>query len=423
MPCIFLMDKNTYLHDGAHNGEKLYYQAFIRYLMHRFITLILLSSLPFVSSAQIEIMPAERGLNGSSSPAKINTSNSSPFWIGVGNKPSIHLDSSSFSKVGIGVNFRKFILFPNSGFEEHAKVHIRHAASLGNTMEEAGPQLLLDEATATNPAILRFRQSTLLSNPPGIQTMQPGLRYWDIKAFANNSTSGFPDGFAEWLRFEHPARPNAVLSMTGLGQVGINTDNPQGIFNVKGLSIFENDGTGTDSEILLVASNTTKINMGSLTQTSTNGSVEYNRPSGVMNVFTAGQQVIRLKDQKMALGGAIPFNPTSTLHVDGFSKLGKDAPKIKLFTFTMVVDARQLPHATYYTLPFTGDKILSISVSILDDESTPDKYYYSGTRINGALFDYWVEGDQFVLYTVSADAAVAGGIDEDVATVTVVYTE
>ena len=178
----------------------------------------------FAASAQIETNSS--GNNGLGNPftGSINGSNNRPFWIGVGGFAHIYLDSGSHHKVGIGTEVRAPLFNKRHNF--HAKFHIRHTGGPSNTNLGAGPHLLLDEATANSPAVIRFRQSTTTSTGSGgmlDETLVPGARYWDIRGFANGGEVG-----SDNLKFINSGSLNDVLSLTGEGELTLTADfNPQ----------------------------------------------------------------------------------------------------------------------------------------------------------------------------------------------------
>jgi hypothetical protein len=214
------------------------------YLKSSFSGLLFL--LAVEANAQIEISPASQiALNYQ--PAAIKTLDKRPFWIGVGDLPNMYFDSSLNHKIALGAFYRGNAPFSRVYFQ-HAKFHIRHNASLSNNNEGRGPHLLLDEATFTNAAVLRFRQSMVQNTNPlfplGEQTLILGPRFWDIRGYANGDQKS-----QDWLRFVNSDH-GSVLSIMGDGKVGINEIAPKADLDVNGYSILGNEGPKIKTKVI-----------------------------------------------------------------------------------------------------------------------------------------------------------------------------
>lgn len=204
------------------------------------------------ASAQIEIKPAG-SIVGVPFTGSINGENNKPFWLGVGGFAHIYLDSSTHHKIGIGTEIRAPFFQKKHNF--HAKFHIRHAGGPSNTNLGAGPHLLVDEATANSPAVIRFRQSTTTSTGSGTtldETLVSGARYWDIRGYANSNNPTF-EGLGDYLNFINSSSVHTapILSLRGFtGRIGVNTENPQSTLHVIGDGRFSPVSSGNVQIIL-----------------------------------------------------------------------------------------------------------------------------------------------------------------------------
>ena len=94
-------------------------------------------------------------------------------------------------------------------------------------------------------------------------------------------------------------------------------------------------------------------------------------------------------------------NPTAKLHVDGYTKLGSNAPAIKMLKFTgttATVSVPTGPNANYVTIPNTipADKILSVSLVVdlgpagnVFAGYTQTAGYEVDITYNNAFFYFW----------------------------------
>lgn len=322
-----------------------------------FIFFLLLFS--FGLSAQISIQPEEPLLNEAIRSARINSSNNKPFWIGTGSYANINLDSSTYHKVGIGTQYdfnlgsRKFV--------NHAKLHIRHIGSTGSEFNtQAGPHLLLDEGTSDRSAVVRFRQSIIEdADPikPGIQeTITPGARYWDIRGFANSDNPS--PGLGDFLNFVHSGQTEPVMSLRGgSGRVGIGTENPLNKLHVAGDARIKPE-SGSDA-ILYLDALFGAIHMGF---SGSAGKIINNEVSNSMLFYTDDDQfAMHLSTGKVKLGS--DGTPSSTLHVDGFTKLGDNAPKIKMFEITGTLASLENTEIFEIGLPFSQTQLIGIQAT------------------------------------------------------------
>ncbi|HLO45259.1 MAG TPA: hypothetical protein VK175_13070 [Leadbetterella sp.] len=277
----------------------------------------------FAASAQIETNPS--GNNGLGNPftGSINGTNNKPFWIGVGGFAHIYLDSGAFHKVGIGTEVRAPLFAKKHNF--HAKLHVRHDGGLGNGNSGAGPHLLLDEATANSPAILRFRQSTTTSTGTGAtldETLVSGVRYWDIRGFANGGSVSNDN-----LRFVNSGNNEDVISLTGDGKLTLTSP--------------------TSSKLILktgfVPASTTGIEFGVVGDLSNGGGITYSNNSR-MDFRSGGITSLRLNSL-------------------GYVEIGSDpkVPAIKTW-FEDVTLSGTLGTVTTLTMPAPQDEILSVNI-------------------------------------------------------------
>ncbi|KPM49801.1 hypothetical protein [Jiulongibacter sediminis] len=278
-----------------------------------------------IAAAQITFSPEEEKI-GVNKTAGVNTSGNKPFWLGTGNYPLIHLDSSQNHKVGIGVGYKSGpgITSPYT-FSEHAKLHIRHEGGPGSSSQsQKGPHLLLDEATANGAASIRFRQSTLeTSGPAGGETLVPGSRYWDLRGFANGALI-WDDEF----RLINSAVSNDLLRVGGNGKF-----------------TFSGDGI-TTLEIKSKADNLTSvISFGSVDSLNT-GNIRHFNTEGVTQFETKGKVALALDN--------------------GFAKIGSDplAPKVKTWLGTGEIADASGNLINFTGLPVDATKILDISVML-----------------------------------------------------------
>ncbi|SOE23864.1 hypothetical protein SAMN06298216_4241 [Spirosomataceae bacterium TFI 002] len=385
------------------------------------ITWLLFSSIS--TFGQIEIEAEKKAMEPlPNRQAKIKSSDNKPFWIGTGGHAHIHLDSSSNHKVGIGVGVNS-TSNPAApiGFTEHAKLHIRHKGGVGSQLQASkGPHLLLDEATANRSAILRFRQSTIESDEDGLNQMVPGARYWDIRGFANSTNPVVPWG--DELLFINSGLELPVLSIAGTGAIGINKQVPERSLHVNGGALIQND-LFADSKLEIKASSFAILELGEKGSNLGYGEIKYEIGSDAMIFNTDGGDFgIKIKDNKLAVGGNTSFNPTSTLDVHGYSQLGESAPKIKMEELSIVMPPANSV-AQSYTLPVDASKILNLVVVVEDDDAIPVRYYTAASFYAGARFSYYFTGTSLIITTFGQDPALSGFIGNDPAKVFITYKE
>lgn len=380
------------------------------------VILVVLFFCPVFATAQIEIRPAG-SLGFDPFTANINGEKNKPFWIGVGSHPHIYLDSSANHKVGIG----SAIKAPLGTFKHnyHAKLHVRHIGGPGSNFNtQAGPHLLLDEATSASPSVLRFRQSTTTTSGVGAfaeETLVIGSRYWDIRGFANSSSTT-AEGLGDFLDFINSGSltPEPILSLRGgTGRVGINTDNPLSRLHVIGDGRFSPTSNGEANVILDGLINS--IKMGSSGQ---QGIISYETVSHGMRFSTDNNlEGMRLSDNKLKVGSHA--TPEATLDVDGFSILGDSpsAPKIKTWYGEAYLPANLNAVSNHNILPVQGNKILSCQVMVSDTFGSVISTNH--TVFDGRYFDYAIDGTIIRLYTSSNSFYVNGML----ARIFITYTE
>jgi hypothetical protein len=376
-----------------------------------------------VSLAQIQIEPEEPYVQSADQfQAHINTIKKKPFYLGTGFYPSFHLDSSSQNKIGIGVGYRYSTILPSPWvFEEHAKLHIRHRSGLGNTAtSQRGPHLVLDESTADNPAILRFRQSTI-ETVGDLNVLQPGLQYWDIRGFANANLA--EPGWGDELLFINSAIAVPVLSLTGYSWVGINKQVPERTLHVNGDGLFQNELL-SKSTVLIRGVNTSSVQFGESGSTSGFGEINYDMASDAMSFLTNnGDFGLKIMDNKVAIGGAVSFNPSASLDVHGFTSLGENAPKIKMVELSFIMPAANSVTEAFDILPVDASKILHLSIIVENDDVSPSVFFTADGFVPGARFTYSYSGTTILVTTLGQDAALSGFIGNDPAKVFITYKE
>lgn len=355
--------------------------------------------------------------------ASITTSNNKPFWLGTGEVPSIHLDSNQHHKVGIGVGFKSHTN-PLSAyiFEEHAKLHIRHEGGVANlNTSNKGPQLLLDEATADKSAILRFRQSTIVSDETGNYSMLPGARYWDIRGFANSTNPVIPWG--DELLFINSGLPDPIMTLAGNGALGINKQAPERSLHVNGDALIQNE-LGTKSTVLVRGTSTAALQLGQTNLTTGYGEISYDNASDAITINTNQNDFgLKIIDNKVAIGGSSAFNPSSALDVHGFSSLGEFAPKIKMQELSLTMPAANGVTTVYNILPVDASKILNIKIIVEDNEVSPSDFYTADGFVPGARFTYKMTGTSLIITTLGQDVALSAFIGGDTAKVFITFKE
>jgi hypothetical protein len=131
---------------------------------------------------------------------------------------------------------------------------------------------------------------------------------------------------------------------------------------------------------------------------------------------------VKIKDNKLAVGGNTSFNPTSALDIHGYSQLGESAPKIKMEEISIVMPAANSVTQSY-TLPVDASKILDLVVVVEDDEANPVRYYTAAAFYAGARFSYYFTGTSLIITTFGQDPALSGFIGSDPAKVFITYKE
>ncbi|MGR3809767.1 hypothetical protein [Jiulongibacter sp. NS-SX5] len=293
-----------------------------------------------IAAAQITFSPEEEKI-GVNKTAGVNTSGNKPFWLGTGNYPLIHLDSSQNHKVGIGVGYKSGpgITSPYT-FSEHAKLHIRHEGGPGSSLQsQKGPHLLLDEATANGAASIRFRQSTLEnSGPAGGETLVPGSRYWDLRGFANGANTDEDE-----FRLINSGSDRDILNIRGSGKFTLTG---------KGFTMMEIKAPTTMPLATLEFGTVDSLN---------SGRIMHFTDAGLMQFQTNNQVGLALED--------------------GYAKIGSDseAPKIKTWLGTATIADTTGYLTDFVGLPANPDKILDISVmlsySTIGSLTYAQKYY------------------------------------------------
>ncbi|MCP9768331.1 hypothetical protein EGI22_10435 [Lacihabitans sp. LS3-19] len=335
----------------------------------------------------------------------------------------IHFDSSQYNKVGIGVGFKEENT--NSSpylFEEHAKLHIRHIGGTGsNVTNQKGPHLLLDEATADRVAVIRFRQSTIETNELGKNSLVPGARYWDIRGFAN-STSPIPPWGDEML-FVNSGLDVPVLSLAGTASVGINKQVPESTLHVNGDALIQNE-ISPISTLIVRGTSTSSIELGESGQTTGYGEISYDMDSDALSIWTNKDKFgLKMKDNKVAIGGNSSFNPNSTLDVHGFTNLGENSPKIKTELLNIIMPSAASATSVYSILPVDASKIIRIEIIVEDDDVSPSRFYNSAAFYAGARFSFYFTGLDIYITTLGQDISLSGNIGNDPAKVYITYIE
>jgi hypothetical protein len=391
--------------------------------LKQIITFSCLFFISIFSFGQIQIDPETSSVDPlPNRQAKIKSSDNKPYWIGTGGYPHFHLDSSGNHKVGIGVGFKSTNTpFSPLSFTEHAKVHIRHEGGTGNLKQGSkGPQLLLDESTADHSAVLRFRQSTIATDGEGFNEIIPGARYWDIRGFANSTSPVIPWG--DELLFINSALINPVLSIAGTGAIGVNKQVPERTLHVNGNSLIQSeDFPNTTFEIK--SNENSLLQFGEVGLTTGFGEIKYETESDAMTISTNGGEFgVKIKDNKLAVGGSTSFNPTSALDVHGYTQLGESAPKIKMETLNIVFPGSNNA-ALNYTLPVDASKIIHLEIIVEDNDVSPSKYYSASSFFPGARFQFVMQGTTLTITTLGTDAVLSSLIGFDPAKVMITHME
>lgn len=341
-------------------------------------SLIILYIPLFSLQAQIEINP-ENKTSIPESEAHIKSDNI-PFWLGAG-IPQFHFDTSSNAKVGLGAWHKKnsTLLSPTEYFE-HAKLHIRHEGGPGsNFQNQKGPHLLLDESTSDNPAVLRFRQSTITtdSSPTGEKSVTPGARSWDLRGFANGASLG-----GDEFRLTNSGAAQDLVHISGNGDFTLSGD---------GNTRLEIKGPSDNQP--------TKLELGAVGESSNGGRLWYNSSTGEMQVFADGAVALTLDAGNVGIGSVNPGS--SKLYVDGYSTLGDHAntPKIKTWYDTANLPSDYNSVTNHNILPVRAARILSISILVTNDdgqvvppnffEESFDSYYYY--TLDGTIISFYTD--------------------------------
>jgi hypothetical protein len=331
-----------------------------------------------LSNAQIQILPEIVQSVVSNKQANISSSGK-PYWIGTSGSPHMHLDSGLHHKIGIGVG-HKSGNFPTSPikFEEHAKVHIRHAGGPSSTeTAQKGPHLLLDEATSDRSAVIRFRQSTLeLSGTFGdIETITPGARYWDVRGFGNSSILG-----GDEFRIVNSGATEDLLKIDGDGDFK---------FSGEGSTRLQIKGPADNNPV--------KLEFGQVGEASNRGRIWYNNATNVMQVFSDGAASLTIDDGRVGIGSVNPG--TSKLYVDGYTTLGDhaQAPKIKTWLGTANLPTSHNSQTNHNILPVSKERILSCNIMVTNDEGYV--VCQNVAYIASSYFFYKIDGTTISLFT------------------------
>lgn len=330
-------------------------------------TFLLISSTVF---GQIEIVPEKSTITPIKNQARIRSSENKPFWIGTGGSPTIHFDSSENHKIGIGVGHKSGgAAFSPTIFTEHAKVHIRHEGGPGSEFQnQKGPHLLLDEATAINPAVIRFRQSTLETSPTsaGAETMTPGARYWDIRGFANGSNPGNDE-----FRILNSGAAEDLLKISGYGDFTFSASNP----------LLELKGSSTSLYPHL------SLEFGVSGQSNT-GKIRYTTDGEVFEFYSGNVKTMTLDNGYVGIGSDV------------------EAPKIKTFfrTINMAIAGGVTTNMT--GLPATEGKILSVDIMITN---TNGIVVGADSKIDDSEFLWSINGTTLSLITTALNSSLIFG--------------
>jgi phage pi2 protein 07 len=168
------------------------------------------------------------------------------------------------------------------------------------------------------------------------------------------------------------------LSINNGGFVGIGTDNPQ-------MKLQINDGG-----IALYYANDNK---------SWEFDYDHTNDYFFVDEFGSGRRLVIKNGGNVGIGTT---NPTAKLEVDGFTKLGSDAPKIKVKKLTTTMganqgDAKLIPHG------LSPSKILSTSILVefVTDNFVPANY----TNVSGYEFQYFINGGDVKVIAMAGNSS------------------
>lgn len=348
-------------------------------------------------SAQIEIHNKKTTLP--EAPARIRSAE--PYWIGA-KRPQFHFDTSANAKVGLGTHFPLNQLpISETVFFEHAKLHVRHEGGPGSEFQsQKGPHLLLDEATADNAAVIRFRQSEVEAGMGITNELTLGARSWDLRGFANGSTLA-----SDEFRLVNSGAQEDLITIDGDGNFKLSGE---------GNTRLEIKGPSDNQPV--------KLEFGEVGMAANSGRIWYNTSTGVMQVFSNGVASLTIDEGRVGIGSENPGD--SKLYVDGYSRLGDhgNAPKIKTWYGQAFLPSNFNGVTNHNILPVNQSRILSVSIMVTNDEGLTvppnffeesyDSYYY-----------YTIDGTTISLYTDDAIDVSSQDVLGKLARIFVTYTD
>ena len=346
-------------------------------------------------SAQIEIHNKKTTLP--EAPARIRSVE--PYWIGA-KRPQFHFDTSANAKVGLGAHFALNQLpISETVFFEHAKLHIRHEGGPGSeSQNQKGPHLLLDEATADNAAVIRFRQSTIGPELMGTtnNTLKIGARSWDLRGFANGNTLA-----SDEFRLINSGAQEDLITIDGDGNFKLSGES-----NTR----LEIKGPGDNQPV--------KLEFGEVGTVANSGRIWYNTGTGVMQVFSEGAASLTIDNGRVGIGSENPGD--SKLYVDGYSTLGDHtaAPKIKTWYGQAFLPSSHDGSTNHNILPVAEGRILDVSIMVTNDNGVvvPE----ASIEETGSYFYYTIDGTTISLKTTTTTSSLVLG---RLARIFVTYTD
>ena len=218
---------------------------------------------------------------------------------------------------------------------------------------------------------------------------------------------------------------SSPISVDTSNRVGIGTDTPESRFEV----------VGNENPLELRISSSSFFGPAALSFLSDKGLETYWRPGfirsgdnnpfnfgGRLDFFTNGTGETNKFGEVHAMSvyngrvGIKKTNPTSTLHVNGYTRLGDDAPKIKMKKITDMNGAEGTTKNIAHGL--TADQILSVEAKI---EYSPNLYVQEGyTVVPGFEFNIFWDNTNIKIRNATGNSV---SIANDTVTVLVIYEE
>lgn len=275
-----------------------------------------------------------------------------------------------------------------------SRLHIQNGSS---SITANGSSLLTVEGSGTNvyTNILSTQETGVLFGASGASN-HGGVIY--------NSAS-YPNS----MTFRTGGNTNQMI-IGSTGNVGVGTMTPSSKFHVangaSGItpnanSLLTVDKNGTNAYINVLSTQETGVLFGA-NGSSADGGIIYNSGSFQNSLlFRTGGNINRMMIDNTGNVGIGTTAPTTTLEVNGFTKMGTTAPAVKMIKLTGTTAAAQgsnvaLSHGV------TSSKILSVNILVeyVSGSSVPPSY----TASAGYEFDYYINGGNLVIINKTANS-------------------